>query len=44
VAFGGSPSLSGRRPVPDNVAKWLRQIRDGIDTAGLPEGWHRPGS
>jgi hypothetical protein len=32
--------LSNRRPIPPNVAQWLHQVRDGINTApALPEGW-----
>ena len=33
--------LSNRRPIPENVADWLRIWRDLADQApGLPEGWH----
>ncbi len=32
--------LAGRRPIPENLAKWLTTIRDGHAAAGpLPEGW-----
>jgi plasmid maintenance system antidote protein VapI len=31
--------LSGRRPIPDNVATWLIRLRDKISDDPLPEGW-----
>jgi hypothetical protein len=32
--------LSGKRPVPDNVAEWLREVADNADRAPrLPRGW-----
>jgi DNA-binding transcriptional regulator YiaG len=32
--------LSGRREIPENLAVWLRAVRDGVSSAGpLPEGW-----
>jgi transcriptional regulator with XRE-family HTH domain len=35
--------LTGRRPVPGNVERWLHQVRAGFGSApALPEGW-RPG-
>jgi hypothetical protein len=32
--------LTGRRHIPDNLAEWLRRVRDHQANAGaLPEGW-----
>jgi plasmid maintenance system antidote protein VapI len=32
--------LTGRRHIPDNLADWLRRVRDHQANAGaLPEGW-----
>ena len=32
--------LRGRREIPDNLARWLVAVRDGVASAGeLPDGW-----
>jgi len=34
--------LTGRRPIPDNLAVWLRRIRDAQgQVPPLPDGWRR---
>jgi hypothetical protein len=36
--------LTNRRPIPEVVAQWLRQVRDAQGQAPpLPEGWRRDG-
>jgi transcriptional regulator with XRE-family HTH domain len=35
--------LTGRRPVPENLAAWLRAIRDHLDAQPLPDGWRSGG-
>jgi hypothetical protein len=37
--------LTGRRPVPANVERWLYQVRAGFGSApALPDGWRTDGA